>query len=123
MNADEYLRGVNSEYSTRRDVLCGILNSIEGVVYRKPEGAFYVMAKLPVDDAEKFVMWMLGTFSRDGETMMGAPGEGFYATPGIGKDEMRLAYVLKEEDLVRAGSLLKAGLAAYPGRLPLAPAS
>ncbi|MDR1648931.1 MAG: pyridoxal phosphate-dependent aminotransferase, partial [Synergistaceae bacterium] len=109
MNAEEYLRGVNSEYSARRNAFCGILDSIEGVVYRKPEGAFYVMAKLPVDDAEKFVMWMLGTFSRDGETMMGAPGEGFYATPGIGKDEMRLAYVLKEEDLVRAGSLLKAG--------------
>jgi aspartate aminotransferase len=123
MNSEEYLKGVNREYAMRRDVLCGILESIEGVVCRKPEGAFYVMAKLPVDDAEKFVMWMLGTFSRDGETMMGAPGEGFYATPGIGKDEMRLAYVLKKEDLIRAGSLLEAGLAAYPGRLaPLSPA-
>jgi aspartate aminotransferase len=116
MNASEYLEGVNREYAARRDALCGILNSIEGVVCRKPEGAFYVMAKLPVDDAEKFVMWMLSTFSLDGETMMGAPGEGFYATPGAGRDEMRLAYVLKKEDLLRAGELLKAGLAAYPGR-------
>ncbi|MDR2174887.1 MAG: pyridoxal phosphate-dependent aminotransferase [Synergistaceae bacterium] len=119
MNADEYLKGVNREYAARRDTLFNILNSIEGVVCRKPEGAFYIMAKLPVDDAEKFVVWLLGTFSQDGETVMGAPGEGFYATPGAGKDEMRLAYVLKEEDLVRAGSLLKAGLAAYPGRLAL----
>jgi aspartate aminotransferase len=124
MNAAEYLRDVNSEYAARRDVLFGILNSIEGVVCRKPEGAFYIMAKLPVDDAEKFVMWLLGTFSMDGETVMGAPGEGFYATPGTGKDEMRLAYVLKQEDLIRAGALLKAGLAAYPGRLAApAPAS
>jgi aspartate aminotransferase len=123
MNADEYLQGVNREYAARRDVLYDILTSIEGVVCRRPEGAFYIMAKLPVDDAEKFVVWLLGTFSKDGETVMGAPGEGFYATPGIGKDEMRLAYVLKEEDLVRAGSLLKAGLAAYPNRLaPLSPA-
>jgi aspartate aminotransferase len=117
MDAGEYLKGVNREYTARRDVLCGILESIDGVACRKPEGAFYVMAKLPVDDAEKFVMWMLESFSQDGATMMGAPGEGFYATPGVGKDEMRLAYVLKEEDLVTAGSLLKEGLAAYPGRV------
>jgi aspartate aminotransferase len=122
MDSDEYLKGVNREYAARRDALCGILQSIDGVVCRKPEGAFYIMAKLPVDDAERFVMWMLGTFSQDGATMMGAPGEGFYATPGTGKDEMRLAYVLKEEDLVKAGSLLKAGLAAYPGRVSLVPA-
>jgi aspartate aminotransferase len=121
MDSGEYLKSVNREYAARRDTLCGILNSIEGVVCRKPEGAFYVMAKLPVDDAEKFVMWMLETFSLDGETMMGAPGEGFYATPGLGKDEIRLAYVLKEEDLVRAGALLKAGLAAYPGARILNP--
>jgi aspartate aminotransferase len=119
MDTGEYLKSVNHEYAARRDVLCDILNSIEGVVCRKPEGAFYIMAKLPVDDAEKFVMWMLGAFSLDGETMMGAPGEGFYATPGIGKDEMRLAYVLKKENLIRAGSLLKSGLAAYPGRITL----
>jgi aspartate aminotransferase len=70
-----------------------------------------------VDDAEKFVLWMLRDFAQNGETVSGAPGEGFYATPGAGKDEVRLAYVLKKEDLVKAGTLLKAGIEAYPGRI------
>jgi aspartate aminotransferase len=111
-----YLKDVNVEYASRRDVLYGLLNGIEGIACKKPEGAFYIMAKLPVDDAEKFVLWMLQEFSLNGETMMGAPGAGFYATAGAGKDEIRLAYVLKKEDLVKAASLLKAGLEAYPGR-------
>jgi aspartate aminotransferase len=117
MDSVAYLRGVNDEYASRRDVLHNILSEIGGVVCKKPEGAFYIMAKLPVDDAEKFVLWMLQNFALSGETMAGAPGEGFYATPGAGKDEVRLAYVLKKEDLVKAGMLLKAGIDAYPGRV------
>ncbi|MDR3230528.1 MAG: pyridoxal phosphate-dependent aminotransferase [Synergistaceae bacterium] len=117
MDSTSYLKKINDEYSARRDTLYNLLIAIEGVVCRKPEGAFYIMAKLPVDDAEKFVLWMLQNFAVDGETVMGAPGEGFYATPGAGRDEMRFAYVLKKEDLIRAASLLRAGLEAYPGRI------
>jgi aspartate aminotransferase len=117
MDSAAYLKGVNDEYLSRRDVLYGLLSAIDGVVCKKPEGAFYIMAKLPVDDAEKFIVWMLQHFALNGETVSGAPGEGFYVTPGAGKDEARFAYVLKKEDLVEAGALLKAGLQAYPGRL------
>jgi aspartate aminotransferase len=117
MDSVAYLKRVNDEYASRRDVLHSLLNEIDDVVCKKPEGAFYIMAKLPVDDAEKFVLWMLQNFALNGETTSGAPGEGFYATPGAGKDEVRLAYVLKKEDLLRAGALLKAGIEAYPGRI------
>jgi aspartate aminotransferase len=74
------------------------------------------MVKMPVDDAEKFIIWMLQNYDVNGETMMGAPGSGFYAG-GRGKDEMRLAYVLKNEDLVKAANILKSALEAYPGRI------
>lgn len=112
-----YLEEVNKEYQSRRDTLYKALQSMPGVVCEQPKGAFYVVVKMPVDDAEKFVIWMLQNFDINGETMMAAPAEGFYATPGLGKNEARLAYVLKNEDLVKAMDILKAALEAYPGRI------
>jgi len=75
------------------------------------------MVKMPVDDAEKFIIWMLGNYDINGETTMGAPGTGFYSTPGKGYNEMRIAYVLKNEDLAKAMNILKGALEAYPGRV------
>jgi aspartate aminotransferase len=83
------------------------------VTCRAPAGAFYVMARLPVDDAEAFAIWLLRTFRRDGATVMVAPGDGFYATPGRGRDEVRIAYVLETERLRAAMACLSEGLAAY----------
>lgn len=108
-----YFDEVNKEYKKRRDVLYNELMKVEGVICKKPRGAFYILAKLPVEDAEDFVVWMLTDFNKDGETVMACPAEGFYATPGLGKDEIRLAYILKEEDLYRASILLKEGLETY----------
>ncbi|TQQ84166.1 pyridoxal phosphate-dependent aminotransferase [Peptacetobacter hominis] len=108
-----YFKEVNDEYKKRRDVLYGELMKAEGVICEKPTGAFYIVAKLPVDNAEDFVKWMLTEFRVDGETVMATPAEGFYATPGLGKDEIRLAYILKEEDLRKAGEILRKGLEAY----------
>ncbi|HPD97848.1 MAG TPA: pyridoxal phosphate-dependent aminotransferase [Synergistales bacterium] len=115
-----YLEEVNKEYQSRRDILYSKLREMPGVICDEPKGAFYVVAKLPVDDAEKFVIWMLQEFHVNKETVMMAPAEGFYATPGLGKDEVRLAYVLKKEDLAKAMDILKAGLEAYPGRIKTA---
>ncbi len=115
-----YLEEVNREYQSRRDILYSKLREMPGVICDEPKGAFYVVAKLPVDDAEKFVIWMLQEFHVNKETVMMAPAEGFYATPGLGKDEVRLAYVLKKEDLAKAMDILKAGLEAYPGRIKTA---
>lgn len=112
-----YLKEVNEEYTLRRNILYKALKEMPGVVCEEPKGAFYVVVKLPVDNAEKFVIWMLKDFDVDGETVMMAPAEGFYATPGLGRDEVRLAYVLKEKDLARAMDIMKAGLEAYPGRV------
>ncbi|NLI95347.1 MAG: pyridoxal phosphate-dependent aminotransferase [Synergistaceae bacterium] len=112
-----YLKEVNEEYTRRRNILYKALKEMPGVICEEPKGAFYVVVKLPVDNAEKFVIWMLKDFDVDGETVMMAPAEGFYATPGLGRDEVRLAYVLKEKDLARAMDILKAGLEAYPGRV------
>lgn len=118
-----YLEEVNKEYQSRRDILYAALKSMPGVICEEPKGAFYVVAKLPVDDAEKFVVWMLREFDVEGETVMMAPAQGFYATPGLGKNEARLAYVLKKEDLSKAMDILKAGLEAYPGRVEAATTS
>jgi aspartate aminotransferase len=118
-----YLEEVNKEYQSRRNILYQALKSMPGVICEEPKGAFYVVAKLPVDDAEKFVVWMLKEFSVDGETVMMAPAEGFYATPGLGKNEARLAYVLNNKDLSKAMDILKAGLEAYPGRIEAAATS
>lgn len=108
-----YFKEVNDEYKKRRDVLYNELMKVDGVICEKPTGAFYIVAKLPVDNAEDFVKWLLTEFRDNGETVMATPAEGFYATPGLGRDEVRLAYILKEEDLLRAGQLLKKGLEEY----------
>ncbi|MFC2594205.1 MAG: pyridoxal phosphate-dependent aminotransferase [Fretibacterium sp.] len=113
----KYLEDVNKEYKARRDTLYKALKSMDGVICEEPKGAFYVMVKAPVDDAEKFIIWMLQNFDINGETTMAAPGNGFYTAPDRGRNEMRLAYVLKNEDLVKAMTILKGALAAYPGRV------
>jgi len=110
-----YLEEVNKEYKSRRDTLYKALKSMNGVVCEEPKGAFYVMVKMPVDDAEKFIIWMLQNYDVNGETLMGAPGNGFYYNGGI--NEARLAYVLKNEDLIKAMNILKGALEAYPGRV------
>ena len=111
-----YLEEVNKEYKMRRDVLYNGLQAIPGVVCHEPKGAFYSMVKFPIDSSEKFIIWMLQNFDINGETTMAAPGNGFYADPDKGLDEMRIAYVLKKEDLERALNILKQAVAAYPGR-------
>jgi aspartate aminotransferase len=113
----DYIRGVIAEYQRRRDTVVDALNAIPGVLLRRPEGAFYVCAKLPIDDANAFAEFMLKDFALDGETVMVAPADGFYATPGLGRDEVRIAYVLEEKKLKRAMEVLAAALAAYPGRV------
>jgi aspartate aminotransferase len=109
----DYYAGIAAEYQKRRDVLFAGLTRIPGLFLRKPEGAFYFVARLPVDDAEEFARFLLAEFSYDGATVMVAPAAGFYATPGLGRDEVRIAYVLKSEDLVKAVEVFAAGLAAY----------
>lgn len=108
-----YFKEVNEEYRGRRDVLYKGLMEIPGVICEKPTGAFYVVAKLPITNAEDFVIWMLKEFNLDGETVMMSPAEGFYATKGLGKDEVRLAYILNKQDLARSMEILKAGLEKY----------
>ena len=111
----EYGREVYDEYVERRKCLIDGLNRIPGVYSPIPMGAFYTVAKLPVDDAERFCEWCLKDFNYEGETIMMAPAAGFYTTPGAGKDQVRLAYVLKKEDLNRALFILRKALEAYPG--------
>ena len=110
---DDYYREVRAEYEGRRDVVYEELMKIPGVVCQKPGGAFYITAKLPVDDIEKFLMFLLTEFSDNNETVMFAPAEGFYGTPGLGKDEMRIAYVLNKEDMRRGAELIRLGIEAY----------
>lgn len=112
----EYFAAVKAEYIHRRDVMIDMLNKIPGVFTPKPMGAFYTVASLPVDDAEKFAKWMLEEFNYNGETTMVAPAAGFYATPNTGTNQVRLAYVLKVEDIQHAIKCLEEGLKAYPGR-------
>lgn len=112
-----YSREVYEEYVERRKFLIDGLNRIPGVYSPIPMGAFYTVAKLPVDDSEKFCAWCLTDFSYEGETVMMAPASGFYITPGLGKNEVRIAYVLKKEDLMRALVVLRKALEAYPGRV------
>ena len=109
----DYFAPVREEYQRRRDVLHAGLTAIPGVVVRKPQGAFYMSVKLPIRDAERFVVWMLNDFSLDGQTVMVAPGQGFYSTPGKGLDEIRMAYVLNEEDIKQALVVFRAGLEKY----------
>lgn len=108
-----YFMEVNEEYKKRRDVLYSELMKVEGVICEKPKGAFYILAKLPIENAEDFVIWMLNEFEVDGETVMVCPAEGFYATKGLGKSEIRLAYILNENDLKKAAGILKQGIEKY----------
>ena len=114
---EEYTRETYDEYVERRKCLIDGLNRIPGVYSPIPMGAFYTVAKLPVDDSEKFCAWCLSEFNYEGETVMMAPAAGFYTTPGAGRNEVRIAYVLKKEDLVRALFVLRKALEAYPGRV------
>ena len=109
----EYFAAVRDEYKKRRDTLCRKLGEIPGVVFDVPGGAFYVMAALPVDDADKFQQWLLEEFSDNGETVMMAPGGSMYATPGKGKNEVRMAYVLESDKLERAMEILKKAIEEY----------
>lgn len=113
---DSYFEAVSTEYTARRDALVAGLNAIDGVFCPNPGGAFYVVAKLPIDNADKFCQWILEEFSYENETVMMAPATGFYSTPGAGSNEVRMAYVLNITDLKKAIICLEKGLAAYPGR-------
>jgi aspartate aminotransferase len=112
----EYFKEVNREYTARRNYIVESLNKIPGVYCPKPKGAFYTVVKLPVDDADKFAQWLLEEFEYKNQTVMVAPASGFYSTPGLGKDEVRIAYVLKIDDLKNAIETLEEALNVYPGR-------
>ena len=108
-----YFDEVITEYRSRRDTLVEELNKIDGVVVSKPKGAFYCIAQLPIDNADKFAQWMLESYDLNKETVMVAPAAGFYSTPDVGLNEVRIAYVLNEEDLIRSVEILKNAIAAY----------
>jgi aspartate aminotransferase len=112
-----YFEEVSSEYVSRRDLLVSRLNSMPGVTCPNPGGAFYVVVELPIDDSDKFCQWMLESFQHNSTTVMMAPATGFYATPGLGKKEVRMAYVLNKEDLNLAMDALQAGLIAYQSEM------
>ena len=112
----QYYQTNIAEYQKRRDVLLASLKEIPGVLCPVINGAFYAMVRLPVDNSDRFCKWMLEEFRHNNSTVMMAPGSGFYVTPGLGSDEVRIAYVLNCEDLTAAMDCLRAGLAAYPGR-------
>lgn len=114
---DEYTREVYDEYVERRKCLIDGLNRIPGVYSPIPMGAFYTVARLPVDSAERFCAWCLEEYEYEGQTVMMAPASGFYTTPGAGTDQVRIAYVLRKEDLERALVVLRKALEAYPGRI------
>ncbi len=111
-----YYDAIRAEYESRRDAAYEELEKIPGVVCRKPGGSFYLMAKLPVDNVEDFLIFLLTEFEDKGETVMFSPAEGFYATPGLGKTEMRIAYVLNKEDMARSVELIRLGIEAYNNR-------
>ena len=111
-----YFEDVKKEYIARRDFVIEAINKIPGVFCPKPSGAFYCIAKLPIDNADKFCQWLLEEFSFNGQTVMLAPATGFYSTPGAGADEVRLAYVLNKTDLQNAMTCLEEALKVYPGR-------
>jgi aspartate aminotransferase len=113
-----YFGPILKEYQKRRDILFEGLKDVPGIVIRRPEGAFYIIARLPVKDAEHFTVWMLSEFALDGKTVMFAPAEGFYGTPGRGRDEVRMAYVLNEHDLRDSVRIFKAGLERYHQLFP-----
>ncbi|HEX4952508.1 MAG TPA: pyridoxal phosphate-dependent aminotransferase [Thermoanaerobaculia bacterium] len=114
----DYFAALRDEYRRRRDAAFEVLERLPGVVAHRPRGAFYAMVRLPVDDADRFCSWLLSDFSDEGETVMLAPGNGFYASPGLGGAEVRIAFVLNVDATRRAMEILARGLEAYPGRLP-----
>lgn len=111
-----YFDDVITEYKDRRDTLIAELNKIEGVTVATPKGAFYCIAKLPIKNADDFAQWLLESYDLNGETVMVAPAAGFYSTPNVGLDEVRIAYVLKKEDLIQSVKILKEALHAYNNR-------
>ena len=110
---DSYFENVISEYVERRNVLVEELEKIEGVKVAKPKGAFYCIVELPVSDSDVFAQWLLEDFRQNNETIMVAPAAGFYSTDGLGKNQVRIAYVLKKEDLITSVAILKAALVQY----------
>jgi aspartate aminotransferase len=113
----EYFEEVKKEYVARRDYVVETLNKMDGVYCPKPSGAFYCMAQLPVDDADKFCQWLLESFEYNHQTVMLAPATGFYSKPESGKHQVRIAYVLKLESLKNAMDCLREALKVYPGRV------
>lgn len=111
--SDDYFVEVVEEYKKRRDIVYNALNEIDGVICKKPNGAFYIIAKLPVQNAEDFVIWLLKEFDVNNEIVLLAPAEGFYATKGLVVDEIRISYVLNEDSLKSAMSIIKEGLKTY----------
>jgi aspartate aminotransferase len=114
---DSYFEAVSTEYTKRRDILVSALNKMEGVYCPNPGGAFYVVAKLPIDNADKFCQWILEEFSHNNQTVMMAPATGFYSTEGAGLNEVRMAYVLNIDDIQNAMICLEEALKVYPGRI------
>jgi aspartate aminotransferase len=115
-----YFEAVKKEYVSRRDFVVSSLNKMNGVFCPKPSGAFYCIARLPIDNADRFCQWLLEEFNLDSKTVMLAPATGFYSTPGAGFNEVRIAYVLKNEDLKNAMACLEEALKQYPGRTVIA---
>ena len=113
----EYFEEVNREYTARRNFMVEALNKIPGVYCPKPRGAFYTVVKLHVENADKFAQWLLEEFEYKNQTVMVAPASGFYSTPGSGRNEVRIAYVLKIDDLKSAMKILEEALKVYPGRI------
>jgi len=114
---DNFFDAPKKEYQQRRDLLISRLNKIPGVFCPNPGGAFYAIAKLPIDDSDKFCQWLLESFSYNNQTLMLAPATGFYGTPGLGKQEVRLAYVLNLDSINKAMDCLEQALATYPGKI------
>ncbi|MCD4819898.1 MAG: pyridoxal phosphate-dependent aminotransferase [Candidatus Cloacimonetes bacterium] len=110
---EQYFKSILTEYDKRRNLVYDALVNIKGVICEKPKGAFYIIAKLPIEDAEDFVKWLLDDFNVNNETVMLAPAQGFYATEGLGKNEVRLAYILNEDDLKKAMNIFAEGLKKY----------
>ena len=113
---ESYFDEVIEEYTERRNVMVATLKEMPGVVVPNPKGAFYLVVKLPVDNADKFAQWLLTDFHVNNETVMVAPANGFYSTPGLGVDEVRIAYVLNVNDIKKAMNILAEALKVYPGR-------
>jgi aspartate aminotransferase len=114
--SQDYMLAVYNEYVERRKFLIDAINRIPGCYTPIPMGAFYTVAKLPIDDADKFCAWLLDEFEYEGQTVMIAPASGFYTTPDVGMNEVRMAYVISKEELAKAMIVLQKALEVYPGR-------